>query len=298
MPWDTNHKCVFQHQKQRKRKLKLKRSFAMKTFLIIIVLAFISMLTTVLYGKEHLNSNKFSYQFPLQIRAIYNIEKQENKEGISRDRIAILEENHKKALCKSFKENLFKIKQEGKSFSVFKGEHCLFSELYNLKSFMSNSEVACFLATGSNKHVFGIHRVDHGALISDYEQLKLYIHQTENTQVISFPQNFYPSQLFLSSKSKNIFIKGTIIKTTKDGNFSKIIADNAYLFYDIKPRRLYPVFIFSSVDSTVLAKVLDISTNKIAFILLESINGIGHTQILFEIVIDKTNYIIPTVLDL
>ena len=73
----------------------------MKTFLIIIVLAFISMLTTVLYGKEHLNSNKFSYQFPLQIRAIYNIEKQENKEGISRDRIAILEENHKKALCKS-----------------------------------------------------------------------------------------------------------------------------------------------------------------------------------------------------
>ena len=76
------------------------------------------------------------------------------------------------------------------------------------------------------------------------------------------------------------------------------IADNAYLFYDIKLRRLYPVFIFSSVDSTVLAKVLDISTNKIAFILLESINGIGHTQILFEIVIDKTNYIIPTVLDL
>ena len=34
----------------------------------------------------------------------------------------------------------------------------------------------------------------------------------------------------------------------------------------------------------------------LAFILLESINGIGHTQILFEIVIDKTNYIIPTVL--
>ena len=37
LQWDTNHKCVFQHQKQRKRKLKLKRSFAMKTFLIIIL---------------------------------------------------------------------------------------------------------------------------------------------------------------------------------------------------------------------------------------------------------------------
>ena len=36
LQWDTNHKCVFQHQKQRKRKLKLKRSFAMKTFLISI----------------------------------------------------------------------------------------------------------------------------------------------------------------------------------------------------------------------------------------------------------------------
>ena len=192
----------------------------MKTFLII-VFVFISMLITILYGKEHLNSNNLFCQFPLQIRAIYNIEKQDNKEGISRDKIAVLEENHKKALSKSSKENLFKIKQERKSFSVFKGEHCLFSELYNLKSFMSNSEVACFLATGSNKHVFGIHRVDHGALISDYEQLKLYIHQTENTQVISFPQNFYPSQLFLSSKNKNIFIKGTIIETTKEGNFSQ-----------------------------------------------------------------------------
>ena len=89
-----------------------------------------------------------------------------------------------------------------------------------------------------------------------------------------------------------------LLKITKEGNFSKIIADNAYLFYDIKLRRLYPVIIFSSVDSTVLAKVLDISTDKIAFILLKSINGRGNNQVLFEIVIDKTNYIIPTVLEL
>ena len=268
----------------------------MKTFLIILV--FISVRTPLLSGEEQLSSNNFSYQFPLQIRAVYNIEKQENKEGISRDKIAILEENHKKILNKSFKENLFIIKQEGKNYSVFKGKYCLFSGLYNLKSFMSNSEVSCFLATRSNKIVFGIHRVDLGDLIADYEQFKLYVHQAENAQEVSFPQNFYPSQLFLSSKNKNIFIKGTIIKTTKGGNISKIIADNAYFFYDIKLKRLYPVFIFSSVESTVSAKVLDISTNKIAFILLDSINGIGHTQIVFEIVIDRTNYFIPTVLDL
>ena len=187
----------------------------MKPFLII-VLGFISILTTVLYGEEQLDSNNFSYQFPLRIRAVYNIEKQKNKDGISRDEIAVLEENHKKILNKSFKENSFQIKQEGKSCSVFKGEHCLFSGLYNLTSFMSNSEAACFLAGRSNKTAFGIHRVDHGDLISDYEQLKLYVSLAENTQEISFPPNFYPSQLFLSSKNRNIFIKGTIIKTTKD----------------------------------------------------------------------------------
>ena len=279
------------------RKLKIKRIFAVKSF-HLIVLVVISMHTAVLYGDGHLNSNNISYQFPLQIRAVYNIEKQENQEGISSNKIAILEENHKKILNKSFKENLFNIKQEGEKYSVFKEKYCLISGLYNLKSFLSNSEVACFLATGSNTILFGIHRVDHGDFITDYGQLKLYVYQTENTQEISFPQNFFPSQLFLSSKNKNIFIKGTIIKITKEGNFSKIIADNAYLFYDIKLRRLYPVIIFSSVDSTVLAKVLDISTDKIAFILLESINGRGINQVLFEIVIDKTNYIIPTVLEL
>ena len=267
----------------------------MKYFLII-VLAFISILITALYGEEQLDSNNISYPFPLRIRAIYNIEKQKNKGGISRDDIAVLEENHKRILDKSFKEYLFQIKQAGKSYSVFKGEHCLFSGLYNLNSFMSNFEAACFLAARSNKITFGIHRFDLGDLISDYEQLKLYVCQAENTQEISFPPNFYPSHLFLSSKNRNIFIKGTIIKTTKDSKFSEIIADNAYLFYDIKLRRLYPVCVFSSVDSTVSAKVLDISTGKTAFILLESINGRGHTQTIFEIVIDKTNYIVPAVL--
>ena len=263
---------------------------------LIIVPAFISILSTVLYGEEQLDSNNLSYQFPLQIRAVYNIEKQKNREGISPDEITALKENHKRILDKSFKENLFQIKQEGEKYSVFKGEQCLFSGLYNLNSFMSNFEAACFLAARSNKITFGIHRVDHGALISDYEQLKLYVCQAENTQEISFPPNFYPSQLFLSSKNNNIFIQGTIIQTTKEGNFSRITADNAFLFYDMKLKRLYPVFIFSSVDSTVSAKVLDLSTDKIAFILLGSINGRGHTQIIFEIVIDKTNCIVPTVL--
>ena len=72
-----------------RRKLKIRRSFAVKSF-HLIVFAVISMHTTVLYGDGHLNSNNISYQFPLKIRAVYNIEKQWNQEGISSDKIAIL----------------------------------------------------------------------------------------------------------------------------------------------------------------------------------------------------------------
>ena len=285
------------HQKQRKRKLELKRRFAMKNFLFVVP-ASISLLAAVLYGGERLDPNDFLFRFPSQIRAVYNIEQQENKQGISLDAISMLEENHMKFLDNSFKENLFQIKRKGKNCSVFKGELCLFSGLYDVTSFMSNSEAVCFLAAGSNKAPFGIHRVDRGDPISDYEQLKLYVHQTGSTQKVSFPRNFYPSRLFLSSKGKNIFIKGTMIEITKEGFFSGIIADNAYLFYDMKLRRLYPVFVFSAVDSTVSAKVLDLSTDKTAFVLLESVNGRGHNRVLFEIVIDRTHYIIPTISDL
>ena len=268
----------------------------MKTF-FIIVLTFTSFFIMDSYGKENLDSNIFPCGFYPQIRAVYNIELQENKIGISQDTISMLEETHKNSLNKSFKENLLQIKRNGNCYSVFKGERCLFPKLYNVTSFMSNSEVVCFLAARSNKTPFGIHRIDHGALIYDYEQLKLYVHQMGCTQEIFLPYNFYPSQLFLSSKGKHIFIKGTIIKTTKDGIFFQIITDNAYLFYDIKLKRLYPVFIFTSVDDSVSAKVLDLSTNKIAFILLESNNGRGRNQVLFEIIIDKVKYITPTVLE-
>ena len=269
----------------------------MKNFLFVVP-ASISLLAAVSYGEECFDPNDFLCRCPLRIKAVYNIEKQENKEGISLDAISRLEKNHKKFLDKSFKDNLFQIKRKGESCSVFKGERCLFPGLYHVTSFMSNSEAVCFLAAGSDKAAFGIHRADRGDPISDYEQPKLYVHQTESTQEVSFPRNFYPYRLFLSSKGKNIFIEGAIIRTAKEGIFSGIIADNAFLFYDVKLRRLYPVLVFSSVDSAVSAKVLDLSTDKTAFVLLESINGRGRNRVLFEIVIDKTNCIIPTVSDL
>ena len=265
---------------------------------VIIVLIFISIFIIDSYGEENLDPNIFPCGFSPQIRAVYNFGLQGEKIGIPQDTISLLEEAHKETLNKSFKENLLQIKRDGICYSVFKGGRCLFSQLYNVTSFMSNSEAVCFLAARSNKTPFGIHRIDYGALIDDYEQLKLYVHQMETTQEIFLPKNFYPSQLFLSSKGMHIFIKGIIVKTTKDGIFSQIISDNAYLFYDIKPKRLYPVFIFTSVDASVSAKVLDFSTNKIAFILFESNNGTGRNQVLFEIIIDKEKYISPTVLDL
>ena len=268
----------------------------MKTF-PVISFALVSGLAAISYGEEHID-NRFLCQFPLQLRAVYKIEKQETEGGISRDKISILEENHKKILDRSFQENSFEIKPEGKSCSVFKGKLRLFSGFHHLRSFMCNSEVACFLGARSEKPPFGIHRVDRGAAITDYEQLKLYVHHAGNTQEISFPRNFYPSRLFLSSKGRNLFIKGTIIETTKEGTLSKIIADHAFLFYDIALRRLYPVWMYSSADSAVSARVLDLSTDRIAFILLDSANGIGHTQVVLEIVIDPANYFRPAVTEL
>ena len=262
--------------------------------LLVSSLAFISMLTSVLYGREH----DFLCQISPHIKAVYTIEALGNKDGISRNKIDELKKNYSTAQNKSLKENSFKIEKEGNRYVVFKGDRCLFSGLHNLNSFMCNSDTACFLAAGSDKIIYGAHRVDLGTSISDFEQLKMYIHREDHSQEISFPQNFYPSQLFLSSKGRNLFIRGTIIKATDEGIFTGIIADNAYLFYDMELRRLYPVFVFSSVDFTVSSEVLDISTNKTAFILLDSPNGRGHSQVLFEIVIDKTNSVVPKVLDL